>query len=114
MPEFVLILIKQIIKIFLSNTVFHILFYLNVKSILLSLQLADLSVTLSLTLILLMWRIWWANNASKLQVGFHAAFKGLKLIIFCASTFSALNMAKAESQSYDPVFLKNIFTHFRV
>ena len=31
-----------------------------------------------LTLILLMWRIWWApNNASKWQVGFNSAFKGL-------------------------------------
>ena len=32
----------------------------------------------SLTLILLMWRIWWApNNASKWQMGFNSAFKGL-------------------------------------
>jgi hypothetical protein len=31
-----------------------------------------------LTLILLMWRIWRApNNASKWQVGFNSAFKGL-------------------------------------
>jgi len=31
-----------------------------------------------LTLILLMWRIWWAaNNASKWQMGFNSAFKGL-------------------------------------
>jgi hypothetical protein len=31
-----------------------------------------------LTLILLTWRIWWApNNASKWQVGFNSAFKGL-------------------------------------
>ena len=33
---------------------------------------------LSLTLILLTWRIWWApNNASKWQMGFNSAFKGL-------------------------------------
>jgi len=33
---------------------------------------------LYLTLILLMWRIWWApNNASKWQMGFNLAFKGL-------------------------------------
>ena len=33
-----------------------------------------------LTLILLTWRIWWApNNASKWQVGFNSAFKGLIL-----------------------------------
>jgi len=31
-----------------------------------------------LTLILLTWRIWWApNNASKWQMGFNSAFKGL-------------------------------------
>jgi len=33
-----------------------------------------------LTFILLMWRIWWAlNNASKWQMGFNSAFKGLTL-----------------------------------
>jgi len=32
-----------------------------------------------LTLILLTWRIWWApHNASKWQMGFNSAFKGLK------------------------------------
>ena len=30
-----------------------------------------------LTLILLTWRKWWANNASKQQMGFNSAFKGL-------------------------------------
>jgi len=35
--------------------------------------------TRKLTLILLTWRMWWArNNASKWQVGFNLAFKGLK------------------------------------
>jgi hypothetical protein len=33
-----------------------------------------------LTLILLKWRKWWANNASKQQMGFNSAFKGLKLL----------------------------------
>ena len=33
-----------------------------------------------LTLILLMWRKWWApNNASKWQMGFNSAFKGLNI-----------------------------------
>jgi len=33
----------------------------------------------NLTLILLRWRIWWApSNASKWQMGFNSAFKGLK------------------------------------
>jgi hypothetical protein len=32
-----------------------------------------------LTLILLTWRKWWSpNNASKQQMGFNSAFKGLK------------------------------------
>jgi len=30
-----------------------------------------------LTLILLTWRKWWANNASKQQMGFNSGFKGL-------------------------------------
>jgi len=35
-------------------------------------------LTLRLTLILLTWRIWWAsNNASRWQMGFNLAFKGL-------------------------------------
>jgi len=34
-------------------------------------------ITTKLTLILLMWRIWWApNNASRWQVGFNSAYKG--------------------------------------
>ena len=38
-----------------------------------------------LTLILLMWRIWWApNNASKWEMGFNLAFKGLKFQAYSA------------------------------
>jgi hypothetical protein len=38
---------------------------------------------LTLTLILLMWRIWRApNNASRCQMGFNLAFKGLKWLEF--------------------------------
>jgi hypothetical protein len=34
------------------------------------------------TLYLLMWRVWWApNNASKWQMGFNSAFKGLSFLI---------------------------------
>jgi len=33
-----------------------------------------------LTLILLTLRKWWANNASKWQMGFNSAFKVLKLL----------------------------------
>ena len=41
-----------------------------------------------LTLILLMWRIWWApNNARKWQMGFFSAFKGLNSLhsVVCTS-----------------------------
>ena len=41
---------------------------------------SDLTLSLCLTLILLTWRIWRApNNASKWQMGFNSAFKGLML-----------------------------------
>jgi hypothetical protein len=50
---------------------------------------------ISLTLILLMWRIWWApNNASRWHMGFNSAFKGLNnrlawsLLQHCISTHS--------------------------
>jgi len=33
-----------------------------------------------LTLILLTWRMWWANNASRWKVGFNSVFKGLIVI----------------------------------
>ena len=36
-----------------------------------------------LTLILLTWRIWWAcNNASRWQMGFNSAFKGLNIVLY--------------------------------
>jgi len=38
-----------------------------------------LTLKFTLTLIPLTWRIWWApNNASRWQMGFNSAFKGLK------------------------------------
>jgi len=42
----------------------------------------------NLTLYLLMWRIWWApNNASKGQMRFNSAFKGLfyKIAQYCVT-----------------------------
>ena len=40
-----------------------------------------------LTLFLLMWRIWWApNNASKWQMRFYSALKGLKMIVGVLTT----------------------------
>jgi hypothetical protein len=42
-----------------------------------------------LTLTLLTWRIWWAsNNASKWQMGFHSAFKGLITVDYSLSIIS--------------------------
>jgi ABC-type Fe3+ transport system permease subunit len=35
------------------------------------------SICSALTLILLTWRMWWANNASKWKMGFNSAFKVL-------------------------------------
>jgi len=38
-------------------------------------------VCVTLTLIILMWRMWWApNNANKWQMGFNSAFEGLNFI----------------------------------
>jgi len=34
----------------------------------------------NLTLILLTWRKWWANNASKYQMGFNSGLKGLNIL----------------------------------
>jgi len=47
-------------------------------------------VKFGLTLIPLMWRIWWApNNARKWQMGFNSAFKGLKQSLeFCNESVS--------------------------
>jgi hypothetical protein len=42
-----------------------------------------IGISSGLTLILLTWRIWWTpNNASKWQMGFNSAFKGLKWLKF--------------------------------
>jgi len=43
-----------------------------------SYKVTQIKESTSLTLILLTWRIWWAcNYASRWQVGFNSAFKGL-------------------------------------
>ena len=39
-------------------------------------------LTRRLTLIILTWKIWWAsNNASRWQMGFNSAFKGLNVLV---------------------------------
>jgi len=53
-----------------------------------------------LTLILLTWRIWWApNNASKWQMGFNLAFKGLRTIGIKQTKVKMLS-SKPEVQKY--------------
>jgi len=46
-----------------------------------------------LTLILLKWRKWWANNASKEQMGFNSGFKGL---------MCRLSWNRGDSTSWNP------------
>jgi len=63
-------------------------FYIHIKYIYLIIQVSNNGI---LTLILLMWRIWWApNNASRWQIGFNSAFKGLNLELrdFRTSSFA--------------------------
>jgi len=47
-----------------------------------------------LTLILLKWGKWWANNASKWQMGFNSGFKGLNLWCESASDFYRITILK--------------------
>jgi hypothetical protein len=65
---------------FLSSTVWHCVFGSAVHDSLKDYDTFIFRAKISwrLTLILLTWRIWWApNNASKWQIGFNSAFKGL-------------------------------------
>jgi len=53
-----------------------------------------------LTLILLTWRKWWApNNASKQQMGFKSAFKGLKKLFSC-SLLTSVNLLSLATSSH--------------
>jgi len=65
-----------------NNTIIGYVFFICVGVTfafnLLSYPLLSVSLLPALTLILLTWRIWWAtNNASRWQMKFHSAFKGL-------------------------------------
>jgi len=63
---------------------------------------------LSLTLILLTWRIWWApNNASKCQMGFNSAFKGLR------SSSSFLRLLTRLPVTSSPPFIFPSITRYR-
>jgi len=55
-----------------------------------------------LTLILLTWRKWWANNASKQQIGFNSAFKGLKII------YHSLKFVKNNTTFLQPPYLWSV------
>jgi len=55
---------------------------------------------LMLTLTLLMWRIWWTpNNASRWQMGFNSAFKGLRSYK-CASQWSSSAGHRADQKAH--------------
>jgi len=57
----------------------------------------------SLTLILLMWKIWWVpNNVSKWQMGFNSAFKGL-ILHQVASDRLCLQVFRRSSESWTEV-----------
>ena len=66
----------------------------------------------SLTLILLMWRIWWApNNASKWQMGFNSAFKGLKSLLSSCLRFlprPSLSSIFSSIMCYTRLFLRSM------
>ena len=83
--ENILIYSKRIKKIVDSNTGHWNVLWLhaaNIYLITVSMFCKTLLWNLPLTLILLMWRIWWTlNNASKWQMGFNSAFKGLMLYL---------------------------------
>ena len=52
------------------------------------------SLRFNLTLTLLTWRIWWApNNASKWQMGFNSAYKGLSCVLQGRDQAWALSLA---------------------
>jgi len=62
-----------------------------------------------INLILLMWRIWWTlNNASKWQMGFNSAFKGLKcsltLILLTWRIWWSLNNASRWQMEFNSAF----------
>jgi len=65
--------------------------------------------------ILLTWRIWWApNNASKWQVGFNSAFKGLiiQISIMVVSSLCLSHMSNVAYTLFDPKHggqIKNYF-----
>jgi len=62
-----------------------------------------------LTLILPTWRIWWApNNASKWQMGFNSAFKGL--MWYCSLTFTAFSFLRS-NQKYNITPVPSNTTH---
>ena len=69
-----------------------------------------LAVYTKLALNLLMWRIWWApNNASKWQMGFNSAFKGLKVQI---SNVQKVVISEVSLPDFQDNMLLTVFTDF--
>jgi hypothetical protein len=62
-------------------------------------------LNIGLTLILLMWRIWWAfNNVNKWQTGFNSAFKVLTLILLTWRIWWAPNYASIWKMGFTSAF----------
>ena len=66
--------------------------YIKTQSVPRSKHSVSVIKTSQLTLILLTWRKWWApNNASKWQMGFNSAFKGLMLYWEIIAVYSQIH-----------------------
>jgi len=56
----------------------------------------------NLTFILLMWRIWWdPNNASKWQMGFNSAFKGLNMAVTKTEHIKSKTQTRVWARSFN-------------
>ena len=68
------------VRTFVASTILRMIFSVGPEPTLLILGTITVShvTVLYLTLTFLTWRIWWANNASRWQMGFNSAYEGLK------------------------------------
>jgi len=70
------------------------------------------NIWLYLTLILLMWRIWWApNNASKWQMGFNSAFKVLMRYFAETSDHISWNILQEHLLIFNEILRRNIWLY---
>ena len=87
------VLFTPILSLRLLMSYIYIYIYIYILYDISSLRINDL------TLILLTWRKWWApNNASKHQMGFKSAFKGLMKLEFSRQIFEKYSNIKFQWQ----------------